>query len=199
MRNQSTEIVPGITMFDGSVSSNLLYAPMVSHSYFLERDNEVVIFDPSCGAEIARRIQGHIDKRIADGARWEKACIVVGHSHIDHANNLFLVDTAGAGETGIYAHEDGMEDGRIRNEPVQFVRRVLEEHRAYYPPYSAFYWPYSLLMYPFALLDRVSPELTARLFAAIGTVTYPSPRVGSTRPQPPIGANIRLRNCLYVP
>jgi hypothetical protein len=37
---------------------------MVSHRYFLEDGEQVLIFDPSCGKEIVRRVEAHIRERL---------------------------------------------------------------------------------------------------------------------------------------
>jgi len=76
--------------------------PMVSHTYFLEDDDQVILFDPSCGKNIGKRLEEHIRARRAD-ASWNKAFVIAGHSHLDHANNFYLADKFGTSETHVHA------------------------------------------------------------------------------------------------
>ena len=56
MDSQTLKIRDGIIMFKGKFSRNLLFDPVVSNTYFLENGDELIIFDPSCGKKIAKRI-----------------------------------------------------------------------------------------------------------------------------------------------
>ncbi len=173
-----------IVFFEGRVSRNLMLRPMVSNAYFLEDGQEVVLFDPSCGNEIAKRIKAYIHKRREDKAEWRRAFLIAGHSHIDHANNFYLSDVIGAEETHIYVHETGFRNGRIINEPVSFFRSKLEESKEYYNFYLSVFTPYSLLLYPVVILDKVSSSLAAKVFSRVGALPWPPPVNGSTQPEP---------------
>lgn len=158
--------------------------PMLSHTYFLEDGDQVIIFDPSCGKDMAKRIEAHIRDRLAAKAEWKKAILIAGHSHMDHANNFYLSDLIGAEETHIYVHLSGFQGGRLMNEPVALIERVIEETKEYYNPYLAFSAPYNLLMYPFAVLDALSPGLARKAFSRIGAIPWPRPVNGTTQPEP---------------
>jgi glyoxylase-like metal-dependent hydrolase (beta-lactamase superfamily II) len=157
--------------------------PMISNAYLLEDGREVVLFDPSCGIDIAKRIEAYIYKRREDKAEWNRAYIIAGHSHIDHANNFYLSDAIGVEETHIYVHENGFRDGRIINEPVSFFRNKLEESKKYYNFYLSIFAPYSLLLYPIVILDKISSTLAAKVFSRIGALPWPPPVNGSIRPE----------------
>ena len=51
------QVRDGIVLFQGSISTNVLIKPMVSNAYLLEDGDEIVLFDPSCGKEIAGRLR----------------------------------------------------------------------------------------------------------------------------------------------
>jgi len=184
MKMPPMKIRDGIVLFAGKMSRNLLLEPIVSNTYFLEDDDEMILFDPSCGKKIAKSVESHMRKRRKAGVKWKKAVLIAGHSHIDHANNFYLGDLTGAGETHIYVHEAGFKDGRVMNEPVAFIRNMIEESKKYYNPYLAFSFPYNVLMYPFAALDVFSPDLAVKLFSRIGAIPWPSPVNGNVRPEP---------------
>jgi len=161
-----------------------LLEPIVSNTYFLEDEDEMFIFDPSCGKKIAKSVESHMRKRREDGVKWKKAVLIAGHSHIDHANNFYLSDLTGTGDTHIYVHEAGFKGGRVMNEPVAFVRNMIEESKKYYNPYLAFSFPYNLLMYPVAALDAFFPDLAVKLFSRIGALPWPNPVNGKVQPEP---------------
>jgi len=184
MKAESVEIRSGIKLFKGRISLNLMLHPMVSHAYFLEDGHEVIIFDPSCGREIAKRIEDYIRRRREAKAEWKKAILIAGHSHMDHANNFYLSELLGAQETHIYVHEKGFQDERVMNEPAAFIEKVIEESKEYYNPYLAFPVPYNVLMYPFAALDAVSPALARKVFSVIAAIPWPRPANGSVQPEP---------------
>ncbi len=71
MNVESEKIRSGIVLFKGRISRNLLIEPMVSHTYFLEDGDEVIIFDPSCGKEIAKRIAAHTRNRLKTQVKWK--------------------------------------------------------------------------------------------------------------------------------
>jgi metal-dependent hydrolase (beta-lactamase superfamily II) len=121
MSLEHQEIRSGIVLFKGRISRNLMLEPMVSHNYFIEDRDEVIIFDPSCGEEIAKRIEVHIRSRVGAKAEWKKAILIAGHSHMDHANNFHLIDVIGAEDTHVFIHEKGFQDGRVMNEPAAFI------------------------------------------------------------------------------
>jgi len=184
MNLESTKIISGIVLFKGKISRHLMLHPMVSHTYFIEDGDEVIIFDPSCGKEIAKRVETHIRDRLEAKAEWRRAILIAGHSHMDHANNFYLSDVIEARETHIYVHESGFQDGKVMNEPVAFIENLIEESKKYYNPYLAFSVPYNLLMYPFAALDVLSPDLARKVFGIIGGIPWPAPINGSVQPKP---------------
>jgi glyoxylase-like metal-dependent hydrolase (beta-lactamase superfamily II) len=180
----SVEIAEGISFFEGRFRHNLTLNPIVSNAYFLEDGNEAFIFDPACGKEIGRRLAAHIRNRHAAGVKWKKAFIVVGHSHFDHAGNLYLGDLMGADETRILLHEKGFEDGKVLNHPTVVLRKQVEQARGYYNPYLSFFGPFKLLTAPFAALDALAPEWTLKVFERIATIHAPAPINGRIPPQP---------------
>lgn len=184
MNVEPVKIRSGIVLLKGRISRHLMLDPMVSNTYLLEDGDEVIIFDPSCGKEIAKRIETYIRNRLEAKAEWKKAILIAGHSHMDHANNFYLSDVIGAQETHIYVHESGFQDERVMNEPVAFIERATEESKEYYNPYLAFSAPYNLLMYPFAVLDALSPDLARKAFSRIGSIPWPRPVNGTTQPEP---------------
>lgn len=184
MKVEPVQLRNGIVLFEGKISRHLMLDPMVSHTYLLEDEDEIIIFDPSCGKEIANRIEAHIRSRREVKAVWKKAILIAGHSHIDHANNFYLSEVIGAQETHIYVHESGFQGGRVMNEPAPFIEKVMEESKEYYNPYLAFSLPYSLLMYPFAALDAVSPNLARKAFSRIAAIPWPPPVSGAVQPEP---------------
>jgi glyoxylase-like metal-dependent hydrolase (beta-lactamase superfamily II) len=184
MKTAPKKIRDGIVLFSGKMSRHLMLEPIVSNTYFLEDDDEMFIFDPSCGKKISKSVESHMRKRRQNGVEWKKAVLIAGHSHIDHANNFYLSDLTGAEKTHIYVHEAGFKGGRVMNEPVAFVRNMIEESKKYYNPYLAFSFPYNLLMYPFAALDVFFPELAVKLFSRIGAIPWPNPVTGKVQPEP---------------
>jgi glyoxylase-like metal-dependent hydrolase (beta-lactamase superfamily II) len=184
MGNEPVEIRKGIISFEGKISRNLLIEPIVSHTYLLEDGNEVFIFDPSCGKNIAKRIEAYIQKRHKDKVEWEKAFIIAGHSHIDHANNFYLSDKIEAGETHIYVHESGFENGKVMNEPVPFIITEFKEMIKYYNPFLAYFFPYNLLLFPIAVLNILSTNLALKIFSTLGGIPFPGPVNGTIQPEP---------------
>lgn len=184
MTAESAVIRNDIIVFSGKLSRNLLTDPIVSSSYFLEDGDSVIIFDPSCGRTIARRIEAYIEKRRGARSPWEKAVIIAGHSHMDHANNFYLIDRLEAEENHIYVHEKGFENGRVKNEPVPFMKNVIRETREYYNVYRSFPVPYNLLVSPMVLIDAISPYLARNIFSHIGGIPWSPPVNGLLEPEP---------------
>ena len=184
MNGDHTRIREGITRIEGRISRNLMMETIVSHIYFLEDGEEAVIFDPSCGKKIAMKAESYIDQRKREGARWNKVLVIAGHSHFDHCNNFYLGDLLGAEETHVYVHEAGFKDGKVMNEPNAFVQKVVEQTIEYYQIYLSFYLPYKILITPFAALDSLSRELAKKVFAAVGSISFPPPRDGTTPAEP---------------
>ncbi len=168
-----------IVFFEGSISHNILLRPMVSNAYFLEDGDEVILFDPSCGKEIAKKIEAYIGKRRETKAKWRRAILIAGHSHMDHANNFYLSDVIGAEETHIYVHESGFRNGTVMNEPVPFIRNIAEESKKYYKFYA-----WASFTYPLKILDELSPTLADKWFGKLGALAWPRPVNGSTKPEP---------------
>jgi glyoxylase-like metal-dependent hydrolase (beta-lactamase superfamily II) len=184
MTSQPVTIRDGIVQFQGKISRNLLLESMVSHTYWLEDGDEIVIFDPSCGRAIANAIEAYIQGQRAHAA-WKRAIVLAGHSHMDHANNFYLADLLGAEETHVYVHGSGFdESGRVLNEPYGLYTKVIEQWSAHYNPYRAFYAPYSWITAPFAALHALSPYLARTLFSGVGAIPWPRPRNGSIAPEP---------------
>jgi glyoxylase-like metal-dependent hydrolase (beta-lactamase superfamily II) len=183
MSSKLVIIRSGIVQFRGKISRNLLFESMVSHSYFLEDGDEIIIFDPSCGKKIAKAIEAHIRERRAKTA-WKRAVVLAGHSHMDHANNFYLGDLLGAEETHTYVHWSGFGNGRVINEPYDQFVRAIEGWSEHYNPYRAYHAPYGLLTAPFAALHTLSPPLARTLFGTIGAIPWPRPRNGSVVPEP---------------
>jgi glyoxylase-like metal-dependent hydrolase (beta-lactamase superfamily II) len=174
----------GIVRIEGRISRNLMMETIVSHIYFLEDGEEMVIFDPSCGKKIAMKAESYIEQRKREGARWSKATVIAGHSHFDHANNFYLGDLLGAEDSRVYVHEAGFKDGKVMNEPNAFVQKVVDQTKKYYQVYLSFYLPYKILIAPLAALDVLSGELAKKIFAAVGSISFPPPRDGATPAEP---------------
>jgi glyoxylase-like metal-dependent hydrolase (beta-lactamase superfamily II) len=183
MNTQYIEVRKGIILFKGKISRNLLLEPITSNTYFLEDGDEATIFDPSCGKDIAKRIEAYIRSRLKTNAEWKRAYIIAGHSHMDHANNFYLSDIIGAQDTHIYVHESGFQNGRVMNKPATFIENMWDESRKYYNPYLAFPFPYSLFMIPCAITNRLSPSLALKAFSLAGAVPWPNPKDGSHAPE----------------
>ena len=184
MERPPLEIREGIFLFEGKVSRNLLIDPMVSHAYFIEDGGDAVLFDPSCGKPIGRRVEAFIQDRRRGSRVWRKAVLIAGHSHLDHANNFYLADSFGAAETHVYVHEYGFRNGRVLNEPAPFFKNMLRETKEYYNIYRSFFAPYNLLLAPLAALDRVSSRLAESVFAGLGSLPFPPPVNGTAGPEP---------------
>lgn len=183
MDTQYIEIRKGIVLFKGKISRNLMFEPITSNTYILEDGDEITIFDPSCGKDIAKRIEAYILSRLKTNAGWKRAFLIAGHSHMDHANNFYLSDVIGAPDTHIYAHESGFQNGRVMNKPAPFIENMTGESRKYYNPYLAFTFPYNLLMIPLAITNRFSPSLALKIFSLTGAVPWPNPKDGSHAPE----------------
>ena len=184
MAEQHQQVRDGIVLFEGKISRNLMVDPMVSHTYFLEDGDQVILFDPSCGKDIGRRVEEHIRGRRKASASWSKAFVIAGHSHLDHANNFYLADEVGAPETHVYVHESGFRNGKVMNDPAPFVRDIVRDSNKHYDLYLSFFFPYNLLLSPLALLNLFSPDLAATVFAALGSLPFSSPNDGNASPEP---------------
>lgn len=174
----------GIVMFKGRMSRNLMWESIASNIYFLEDEDEVVLFDASSGKETAKRFEAYIRTRLEARAEWKRAFLIAGHSHSDHAGNLYLSEVLGAQETRMYIHESGFQNGRVKNDPVPFAENVIRESKKYYNFYRSFSFPYNLFMYPLAALDELSPALVRRLFGRVSGMLWPVPANGSVSPEP---------------
>ncbi len=183
MNTQYAEIRKGIVLFKGKISRNLMFKPITSNTYILEDRDEITIFDPSCGKDIAKRIEAYIRSRLNTKAEWKRAFLIAGHSHPDHANNFYLSDVIGAPDTHIYVHESGFRDRRVMNQPAPFIEAMTVESMKYYNPYLAFAFPYNLLLAPLALIDGLSPSLALKAFSIAGAVPFPNPKDGTHIPE----------------
>lgn len=184
MKKEPKKIREGITLFEGKIPHNLLFEPIVSHTYFLEDGNEVVLFDPSCGKGIAKKIEAYMQKRHKENAEWKRAVIIAGHSHLDHANNFYLSDRLGVDAVHIYVHESGFENKKVMNDPAPWIYKEFKEIKKYYNPFLAFFPPYNLLMYPMAVLDILSTKAALKIFSSIGALPFPGPVNGTIKPEP---------------
>jgi glyoxylase-like metal-dependent hydrolase (beta-lactamase superfamily II) len=180
----------GIFLFNGKLPRNLLFEPIVSNLYFLDDGEEATVFDPSCGKKIAKRVEGFIQTR----GPWNKATLIAGHSHLDHANNFYLSDVIGAPETSIYVHENGFKDGKVMNDPRPFIENGVQESMKYYNYYLSFPFPYNLLMSFFVVLDAFSPALARKIFAVTGCMPWPAPKDGSVKPMALKDADAQIMN-----
>jgi hypothetical protein len=90
----------------------------------------------------------------------------------------------GAEDTHIYVHEKGFRNGIVMNEPVTFIRNMVEESKKYYNSYLSVSGPAILFMYPIVILDKVSSTLAAKVFSRLGALAWPPPVNGSTKPEP---------------
>ncbi|WP_366945203.1 MBL fold metallo-hydrolase [Desulfoluna sp.] len=167
---------------------------MASHMYFLEEGDEVILFDPSCGKGIAKRVEAHIRRRKKGQVKWKKAFLIAGHSHMDHANNFFLSDVIGAPETHIYLHEEGFQGGEVKNKPAPFIENMFAESSKYFNPYLAFSFPYNVLMFFLAGLDALSPRMTRKLLGVVGSLSWPDPVNGSVEPEPLRQDDLQIMN-----
>lgn len=165
----------GIVFFEGSISRNCMQRPMVSNTYFLEDGDKMILFDPSCGKEIAKRIEAYIRNRREGKAEWRRAILIAGHSHMDHANDLYLSDVIGAEDTHIYVHERDFRNGTVMNEPVCFFKNRIEESKKFYNFYLGSLGPDILLAYPIMILDKVSSTLAAKVMGRLGALPWPPP------------------------
>jgi glyoxylase-like metal-dependent hydrolase (beta-lactamase superfamily II) len=180
----SVEIAEGISFFEGRFRYNLTLNPIVSNAYFLEDGDEAIIYDPSCGKGIGDRLAAHIQGRHAAGAKWQRGFVVAGHSHFDHAGNLYLGDLMGAEETRVLLHEKGFEDGKVLNHPTVVLRKQVEQAKKYYNPYLSFFGPFKLFTAPFAVCDALAPDWTLNVFERIATIHAAGPMNGRIPPQP---------------
>jgi hypothetical protein len=198
MSLEHQEIRSGIVLFNGRISRNLMLEPMVSHVYFIEDGDEVIIFDPSCGKDVAKRIEAHIRSRVEAKSEWKKAILIAGHSHMDHANNFHLIDLIKAEDTHVFVHENGFQDGRVMNGPATFIQRMIEESKEYYNPYLVFPVPYNLLTYPFAALNTLFPSLAGKLFAAVSAIPWPRPTRAFVQTEPLRQGNMEVIELGYI-
>ena len=184
MTDQQQQIRDGILLFEGKISRNLMVDPMVSHTYFLEDRDQVIVFDPSCGRNIGRRVEEHIQRRRRASASWNKGFVIAGHSHLDHANNFYLADVMDAPQTHVYVHETGFQNGKVMNDPAPFVRDIVRDSNKHYNMYLSFFFPYNLLLAPLALVNLFSPDLASTVFAALGSLSFSPPNDGNALPEP---------------
>jgi len=184
MMEKPQQVREGILLFEGKISFNLMIDPMVSHTYFLEDGGQVILFDPSCGKHIGRRLEEHIRRKRETSASWNKAFVIAGHSHLDHANNFYLADELGAPETHVYVHERGFRDGKVMNDPAPFVQDIVRDSNKHYNMYLSFFFPYNVLLAPLAFLNQFSSDLASTVFSALGSLAFSSPNDGNASPEP---------------
>jgi hypothetical protein len=184
----------GIILIEGNTPQNLMQKPIVSNAYFLRDGDDVVLFDPSCGKEIANDIADCIRQERREKKEWRKAVVIAGHSHLDHANNFYLSDVIKASDTHIYVHEKGFNNGAVKNEPIEFFQNMFTESKKYYNIYRSFFGPFALLSYPIVLLDKIAPKSAAKMMCKAGARTWPKPVNGSTKPEPLREADLQIIN-----
>lgn len=173
-----------VVLFKGKLARNAILEPMISNAYLLEDEDSVIIYDPSCGQEIGRRIERYLAERRRQGVSWQKALVVAGHSHMDHAGNLYLAEAAGVRKALILVHEAGFHNGRVFNEPAPMFEKLVSITRGYFSRYESFPFPASLLLAPFLLMDRIAPDRTRKLFGRLASMAWPQPINGALRPEP---------------
>ena len=164
-----------VVWFRGEVSRHLLLRPMVSNAYLLESEGHVMLFGPSCGRRIARRIDTYVRNWRQAGGHWIRAHVVAGHSHMDHAGNLFLAGVFGAEESHEVVHERGFSNGHVKNKPRPAIEQELGESRDYYNIYLALPFPYRSFMLPLAAVDVISRRLALKAFIAMAALPWPQP------------------------
>ncbi len=180
----SVTVREGIVMFRGKLSRHLFADPMISNAFFIEDSDEAILYDPSCGRQIAAAMEDHIRQRRHAGAAWKKTFVVAGHSHVDHANNFALIDVMHAPEKHVYVHESGFRDGQVMNEPKSMFESLVTCSENYFSRYATFPFPYNLLMSPFTVMNRFAPAFTRRLWAAMAAIVWPNPVNGSVPAEP---------------
>ena len=186
--------VNDIVTFKGKLSHNVLLDPMISNAYLLEDQDTVIIYDPSCGKEMAKRIEGYLSYRRQEGKGWKSALLIPGHSHIDHAGNMHVIEKVNAAETRIFVHENALKDGKILNDTVTLFESLVTISKGYFSRYKAFYFPASLIMRPLSLLDRVMPEQTCKLFGRLASLVWPKAINSSIAPEPLLENDLRTIN-----
>jgi glyoxylase-like metal-dependent hydrolase (beta-lactamase superfamily II) len=182
MYGDTKKITEGIVLFQGKLSHNLLFEPIVSNSYLIDDRDEVIIFDTSCGKKVAKRVETYIQNRIETKGKWKKAILIAGHSHLDHANNFYLSDLIGAPDTSIFVHEQGFKKGKVMNEPRSFIENSIQDSLRYYNYYLSFPFPYNLLMYFPLAVHSLSPAMARKIFALLGSIPWSAPRDGFVKP-----------------
>jgi glyoxylase-like metal-dependent hydrolase (beta-lactamase superfamily II) len=177
------EIQKGIFMVGGRLARNILVEPMASNTYLIDNNNELIIFDPSSGKETAEIVDIYIQERLKSGTKWKKAFLIVSHSHPDHAGNLHLLDNSGIDECHVLVHEQGFQNGAVKNEPVTFIKELIEECSRYYNPYLETPLPFNLFISPIALINAFSTSGARQVFGNIGGFIWPRPVLGAIRPE----------------
>ena len=165
----------GITMIRGRASKNLLFGPMVSSTYLIDAGDTVVLYDTACGGRAARNTASVL-KDADNRKKWKTGAVVLGHTHMDHANNLQLAELMPAENRKILVHESGVSGGKLLNSPYRMIHFMVDSARSLYSVYRGFPFPYSLMMTPLAWLDRLAPAAARSTFAAIGALAWPRPR-----------------------
>ncbi len=173
-----------IVVFKGKLARNAILEPMISNAYLLEDQESITIYDPSCGKEIGTRIERYLAHRRRQGRAWKKALVVAGHSHMDHAGNLYLAEATGAREARILVHEAGFHNGKVFNQPAPMFEKLVLIAGSYFNRYASFSFPASLLLAPFLLLDRVLPGPTRKIFGCLASLAWPEPINGTIKPEP---------------
>lgn len=175
----------GLVQVEGRLSRNLLCQAIVSSIYIMEDGDDLMIFDPSCGRQVAGLAKSWIvSRREERGSRWKRAWILASHSHLDHANNFIIGDAVDAESVTPLVHERGFKDDQLMNDPVPFLQEMVRIAEPQFSMYTGYPFPYSLLMAPFALLGAVWPAAARKAFAAVGGLPWPRPRYGNQHPAP---------------
>jgi len=184
LKNKVIPIQKGIAMIPGQLSSNLLFEPMVSNSYIIEDQDDVIIFDPACGRKTARIIKAHIRKRQKEGVNWTRGTVIAGHSHMDHANNFIVADNLGPIKTTIFLHETGFIEKEPMNIPARFIAKELTAAMKHYNVFRSFFFPYNLLLFPLSILSRFAPDHAVKWGSYLTSLPMPGPRNGTVLPHP---------------
>lgn len=176
---QKIEIAKGIYMFKGKLSRHLFLEPMIAHTYLLDDQGEIAIYDPSCGKDVRIGVESYILKKKKKGVKWDKAFIIAGHSHVDHANNFCMADDIGARETHCLVHEAGFKDGKVMNDPKTMFETLVTNCQPYFSRYQSFYFPYNLLFFPLRLIDNLNASFSRKIFARLAAFGWPKPLNGT--------------------
>jgi glyoxylase-like metal-dependent hydrolase (beta-lactamase superfamily II) len=152
---------------------------IASNAYVIESDEGLVVYDPSCGARVAKEIATLIEQR----GPLENLWVIIGHSHFDHAANLHVADHGTVARRHIIAHEAGFVGDTIANSAEQTYRSGIRKAQATYDPYRAAFGATRAIQAPFALTHTVAPALTESVFVSLVTLRAGLPTTSKVMPR----------------